>query len=367
MRPIWIVTTLCLLLITACSPKKGEPPRIRPVVVETVELTKKRPPLSFSGFSKSEKSINVSFRVPGLIDKLPIKVGEQLEVGQLLAKLDAQDYQLKLEEEQAALESALAEGRKASAQYQRIKTLYESESASRDELDQARAAHEGAIAAIEKNEALVEQAQKELSYTTIYVERRHCEVSTKDAEINENVKAGQTIATLSCGTRLEIEVAVSESSISSIYEGQEVEVIFNVLPDYPLKGKVTEVGVTAAKATAYPVTIALQEENSNIRSGMAVRVMFPLSDDVKPRMIVSLEGVGEDQQGNFVYIFEATEGDQGIAKLRRVTVGEITPLGIEITSGLKAGDQVIVAGLRYLTDGRKVKLLKYQTVPEKKL
>ena len=362
-----LMLIVCVILATSCGKRKAEPEHIRPVQTEVVELTTNKAPLYFSGFSKSEKMINASFRVPGLIVDYPLKVGDRLQKGQLIAKLDHYDYELKLEKAKAALDAAFSEDRKATAQYKRIKMLYESESASRDEFDQARAAHESARADIVRKQAQVNLADQELGYTTLNAEIDNCEVSTTDAEVNENVEVGQTVAILSCGKKLEVEVAVPESEIYNINVGDEVNVIFHIAPDIFYEGIVTEVGVTAAKATAYPVTVLLKRRSPNLRSGMAAKVVFYKDEAKEARMMVPPDAVGEDREGNFVYVFEKEEGDVGIARKRKVVVGEFYPNRMVIKSGLKPGEIVITAGLRFLRDGRRVKLLKYQTVPEKKL
>lgn len=349
-------TLLTFLTTSSCEkiPKQTQP--IRPVITETVEYTTSGPPLIFSGFSKSEKMINISFRVKGLIEKLPIRVGEKLEEGQLIAKLDDRDYVLELQRSKAALEEALADARKSSAQYKRIKVLYESESASRDELDTARAAHEAAKAAVEKAQSMVHLAEQQLSYTTIRAEGSSCEVSSKEAEINENVEAGQTVATLSCGSKLEVEIAVPENLISLIQEGEIADVTFNVMPEIKFRGTVSEVGVQSSGGTTFPVTVVLEDSHAQLRSGMAVKAMIFTKEKHEPAILVPIIAVGKEEGKNFVYIFEGENG-VGVAKKRFVKIGQIRPGNFTIESGLKPGEKVIVAGLRFLQDGRKVKLL----------
>ncbi len=348
-----------LLLFTSCNKKEAQKDPIRPVITETVGLISKAPPLYFSGFSKSEKFINASFRVGGKIEKIPIKVGESIEKGQLIAKLDDTDYQLEVQDAKASFEKAEAEARKASAQYRRIKNLYESESASRDELDTYRATNEAAKATSNTNQSRLELATKKLSYTTLYADEPYCEVSAKNAEIQENVEAGQTVAVLSCGKKLEVEIAVPETTIADIYEGQVVTIFFNALPNKQFDGIVREVGISSSGGTTFPVTVALTKKYPELRSGMAVKVKIQGKDIPYggPVIVVPIDAVGEDLSGNFVYVFVAKDKDMGIAKKVPVTIGEITPGGFVILDGIAKGDEVIIAGIRYLRDGKEVKRL----------
>lgn len=356
-----------LLFFVGCSQKKGESDEIRPVLTQIIKAYRKPPPLIFSGFSKSQKFINVSFRVGGLIEALPIKVGDQLRKGDLIAQLDAEDFVLRVQRSQAALEESLAEMRKSSAQYKRIKTLYESESASRDELDKARAAYESAKANVEQGHSELNLAKKELDYTVLRADQDNCEVSEKQVEVNENVEAGQPIATLTCGDTLEVEVAVPESEIAAIMQGDWVEVRFNTLPEEVFEGVVREVGVSSSEGAAFPVTISLFAKDDRLRSGMAVKVFFPRPlIDEKGLLIVPIEAVLQDKSGHFVYLFEEETSDLGIARKKLVEIGELLPQGIVIRSGLKPDEEIIIAGLRYLTDGKRVRRLKDKQMFEKK-
>ncbi|MCH9614676.1 MAG: Toluene efflux pump periplasmic linker protein TtgD [Chlamydiia bacterium] len=350
------ILSLLPLLLIGCTKQVEVKQVIRPVVVEKVELVDEFPPLYFSGFTKAEKFLNVSFRVPGLIQKLPIYVGDRLEPGTLIASIDSADYELELQEKEATLDAADSEARKARAQYRRIKSLYESESASRDELDQARAAHEGAKADVDQAQTLVDLAKKRLSYTKIYSEYPS-EVVSKEAEINENVKEGQQIATLTYGDRLEVEVAIPETEIVGINRGKEVEVLINALPTKIYRGIIKEVGVSSSGGTTYPVTVLLSEVHPEIRSGMAAKVVIYNKDQQK-LIFAPLPAVGEDKDGKYVFLFVPTGNELGTVKRQAVKIGQIRPNGLTILSGLHEGDEVITAGMRYLKNGMQVRRLK---------
>ena len=367
MHKLFVFISISALFLVGCAKKKDAPDAIRPVLTETLETYRDQPPLIFSGFSKSQKFINVSFRVGGLIEELPIKVGDRLYQGDLIARLDEEDFLLRVQKADAALEEALAEMRKSSAQYKRIKTLYESESASRDELDKARAAYESAKANVEQSDSELDLAKKDLSYTVLRADQNSCEVSEKYVEINENVEAGEPVATLTCGDTLEVEVAVPESEIAAIMQGDIVDVRFNTLPDEVFQGVVLEVGVSSSEGATFPVTVSLFDQDDRLRSGMAVKVFFPRPKiDEQGLLIVPIEAVDQDERGHFVYLFEEEKKEVGIARKTYVEIGDLLPQGIVIRAGLKPKQEIIIAGLRYLVDGKKVRRLKDKTMFEKK-
>ncbi len=366
MKNISIALSLACLLLNSCAKVPKIETAIRPVMVEKAQFVTKGPSLIFSGFSKSEKFIDRSFRVSGQILELPVRIGEKLKPGQIIARLDDHDYILELEKAQAAQNEALADARKAFAQYRRIRSLYESESASRDELDTARAAHEASKASVEKTTANLELAELNLSYTVIRAETCCCEISSKDAEVHENVAPGETVVTLSCGTKLEVEVAVPETQISNIKEGESVTVEFNAISNQVFQGIVHEVGPSASGGTTFPVTIKLEDAHEKLRSGMAAKVIiYTELEEKEPVIMVPIQSVADDDSGSFVFLYEPSGDQLGEAIKQHVTVGPMRPNGFVILSGVSKGDLVITAGLRFLHNKQKVKLVRNDFKPFK--
>lgn len=359
-----LILLICFLNSCAKIPKPKTP--VRPVMVEKVSLVTQGPPLIFSGFSKSEKFINRSFRVSGQIIDLPVRIGQKLKPGDLIARLDDHDYILEFEKARAAHNEALADARQALAQYRRIRSLYESESASRDELDTARAAHEASKAGVEKTTAGVEIAEQNLSYTVLRAENCCCEIAAKDAEVHENISPGETVVTLACGTQLEVEIAVPETQIAILKENQKVSVVFNTLPGEVFEGIIHEVGPSASGGTTFPVTVKLLKTPEYLRSGMAAKVIIETKlKNNRPVIIVPIESVGEDQIGHFVYIFEPIDSQRGVAIKHYVTIGDMWPSGFVIKEGLSPKQLVITAGLRFLHDKQNVKLIEKDFKPFK--
>ncbi len=348
--------TVVALALVGCKAEE-QPEKIRPVVTRVVEWSERNTTLIFPGVAKSTLESDVSFRVPGLIDEFPIKVGDELRDRDLLAALQDNDYQLELDRARSGLEEAEAEARNAVAQYRRIKALYESESASRNELDSARAAFEATRAAVAGATSAVELAVQQLSYTRLYAKDADCFVSAVYTEVAENVAAGQAIATLTCGSSLEVEVPMPEVYIAQIRQGQTGTIYFNALPDEAYAGTVTKVGVASLGGTTFPVTVELDKRADNLRAGMAATVYFDDGSKQKiPMLVVPLTAVGNDLEGTFIYVFEAGEDDTGVARRHKVEVGHLYPEGLEVRSGIEPGDRIIIAGVRFLSDGRVVKL-----------
>jgi RND family efflux transporter MFP subunit len=299
----------------------------------------------------------LSFRVAGTVQALNVEVGDQVKAGVLIAELDPVDYRLQVEETEASLERARADLRNADAKYARVRALYENRNASRDDLDAARAGAESARAQVQSIEKRLELARAQLRYTRLKAPTEGA-IAQVSVEENENVQAGQTVVLLTSGARPEVKVGVPGILISQVEEGGLVEVTFDAIPGKSFRAVVTEVGVVTGMSTTYPVTVRLEQEDSDVRPGMAAEVAFRFgSPDVGERFLVPSIAVGEDRHGRYVYLVEKEAEGMGMTRRKTVAVGELREEGLEILEGLSEGDLLVIAGISKITDGMKVRLL----------
>jgi RND family efflux transporter MFP subunit len=292
------------------------------------------------------------------VQRVAVKVGDAVRTGQLIAELDPRDYDLQMQEAKAALEQAQAQARNTASNYERVRALYENRNASRNDLDAARAADESAKAAVESSTKRYELAQSQFSYTKLTAPVDGA-IATLDCEVNENVKAGDKVAFLTSGGRLEVEVGVPEILISQVREGEQVTVTFDASPGQDFDARVTEVGIASTdRVSTFLVTVLLSSESADIRQGMAAQVAFDFtSADGRERFVVPPVAVGEDREGRFVYTVESTDGELAVVRRQTVTTGELTAEGLDILDGISDGDLLITAGIGRIEDGMTVKLL----------
>jgi RND family efflux transporter MFP subunit len=165
------------------------------------------------------------------------------------------------------------------------------------------------------------------------------------------------VASITCGSRLEVRVFVPETIISDINKDEKVQVVFDALPNERFPGEVTEVGVSSTgMETTFPVTVQLHAKEDRIRPGMSAEVFFQLSSDqLRSTLYVPPVAVGEDRQGHFVFTVESVDEKTGVVHKKTVRVGELTSYGMEIVNGLTVGEYVVTAGIRHLSDGMKVR------------
>lgn len=332
---------------------------IRPVRFAEVITTGGKRIRTFSGVAKAGTESNLSFKVAGTIQQIPVQVGDQVNQGQLLAKMDPADYQLQVQEAEAALRQAQSQARNAESNYGRIQVLYENNNASQNDLETARTAFESATAQVESIQNRLQLAELRVSYTDLKAPSEG-QIASIDADVNENVSVGRSIMTLVSGEKPEVEIAVPEVLISSVQQGSQCEIEFDALPNQRFRAIVSEVGIAPTRfATTFPVIARIDSSDSRIRPGMTADVLLTLvSQSSEQKTIIPAIAVGEDRNGTFVYVLEPSDSTYNLARRRDVIVGNLTSEGMEILSGLVEGELVATAGVHQLQDAQKVSLLK---------
>jgi len=313
---------------------------------------------TFSGVSKAGVETNLSFKVGGTINRLNVKVGDQIRAGQLIAVLDATDYNLQLDQTKAAYTQAEVQMQNARSTYDRISKLYETGSVSINDYEQAKAAYESANAGVSSVRKQVQLAEQRVKYTRLRAPIAG-RIANLNAEINENVMAGFTIITLSSGSDIEVTVGIPESFIAMVEEGGSVDVLFSSMAEVTFKGTISEVSyIVGSSSTTYPVTIKLENPSEDIRPGMTANVTINLSsEDERETILVPTVAVGEEDDENFVYVVRMIQGDTAMVHKRIVTVGDLTGNGFEISEGLEDGEMVVTAGISKLTDSLRVRVI----------
>lgn len=341
------------LLVVACSEPVVVEKKLRPVksmLVQTGSASRSR---IFSGTAQAAQEADLSFKVAGSVEQVLVEVGDNLARGALVARLDDETYRVELEQIRADAAQANAQRRSAEAEYQRVRQLYANDNASRNELDSALADAESAKASQDAAVQSARLAALNLDYTQLTVDY-DCTIAQLDMEPNENVNAGQVVATASCGEGWEVQIDVPESLIANFADGMAGVVRFPSVPGQTFAAEVTEVSIGTGSRSTFPVTLALNDTPTNIRTNLAAEAEFEFTEQSGSDNTIYLPSaaVVQDQNGTFVYVVE-THSEPGTAMLvrRNVEVGELSALGLEVLAGLQAGERVLVAGQVNARDG----------------
>lgn len=357
-RAFYLGLILSLLFIRCGGEKQAEKKVIKPVKYAAVEQLGGAIIKSFNGTSQSGAETKLSFRTSGLIVKLEVKVGDHVKKGQLLAMLDLNDLKLNLQKATASLQSAQSQVETAKSSFDRIRELYQGNSASLNDYEQARNNYSAAQAAYQNAKKTLELQGSQLDYAKIIAPTDGV-VSMVSGEINEFAAAGSPLIIINSNQNdIEVNVGVTENYISKITNGDEAEVRFTGIAEQKFKGVVSEVGFASAYTATSPVVLKLTEISKQMRPGMPVEVTFTFGDrEERSTLSVPVSAVGQDHEGTFVFVLKPLQKNTYSATKTMIETGALKNEGFVVISGIREGDYVATAGLRRLYDGMEVKLL----------
>lgn len=353
LRPAILI--YALLLFTGCA--ETEPvyaPGPRPVKTMVVEPPQSEVVRSFSGMARSSRDIALSFQVSGVLQELPVQMGQRVRAGELIARLDPKDFELKVMELEAQTAQARAAFTRAKADYERFQALFAADSVSRSELDQVRAEFETAqaqLAAVGKSLELVRQ---QLSYARLTAPMAGT-ISEVPMENFQIVQPGHPIAILSTNDDLEFEVGLPDHLIHQLQKGDASRVVFDMLPDRPFAATVSEIGITPGPVSTFPVKLRLIDPAPQVRPGMIGMARFTFAHgNSEPFAVLPPEAVfGLPSGTQAVWLVDP---DSSTVHRHSVTVGRLLPDGLQILDGLSGGEIIVIRGVHRLEEGQKVRL-----------
>ncbi len=314
--------------------------------------------------SASEKS-DLSFQVGGRVQSVAVKAGERVRAGQLLASLDASEYQIRLDSAIADLQSARARLHEAERKATSTRLLYRRNIASRQDFDSAQAAFESAGSGVQAAEAAVSLAQRDLDQTVLAAPIEGL-IADRRLEPFQEVAPGQVVLLIQSRGGVEVDVRVPETLVHEVQVGQpvEVRVAMRVFGGQAFEGSVTKLSAAAQDGNAYPATISIAAPDPRMRAGMTAYVDFRFQGSVdETGWLLPVHAIvpGEEdsdahitQREVFVFVYRP---ESSRVEKRSVRIAGMRGESVEIRDGLAEGDLVVVAGAPFLLDGQRVALL----------
>ncbi|GAB3289104.1 efflux RND transporter periplasmic adaptor subunit [Pseudidiomarina andamanensis] len=322
---------------------------VQPVKLHTVNFSDDQRLRQFPAVVEAAQVAQLAFRVGGEITEFPVKAGNEVKQGELIAKLDPTDYQLVLDQAQARFELA-------QAQFRRTENLVEQGVISPQQFDEVKSNLEVARANLETARANVRYTELRAPFAGtiahVFVERY------------ETVQPQRAIATLQMNNAIDVSIRVPEGLFARVQRNTnyQPDVIFAAAPELKFKATLKEWDTTADPATnTYKVVFTLPTpENLNVLPGMSAMVSVDaqaVSQQRDAALIVPTSALFSPstkapEHGHFVWVYDAKT--QRVNQ-REVTVRALTNRGAEIIEGLEAGEQIVIAGVHAISDKQRVR------------
>lgn len=372
---IGAVVVLALGAIVFASINAGNSDKGVKVYAEPVATRDVSQVVKASGELQPRIQVNISAHVIGKIDKLFVEEGDAIQRGQPFLRLEQEAFIAQRDQLAAQLASARTNVRQAEIsladarlKLERARRLQSEGIASREQLEAAQLAENSALLRLEEARQAVQQmqaglvkTQDDLAKTTVYapLTGRVIALNAKEGEVvvsGTMNNPGSVIGTIADMAEILAEVDVDETEIVNVKVGQEAILKVDALPGREYQGRVVEIGSSGYNRPAQPdvtffkVKVLLEDPGPELRARMSVRAEIKTAAHdralaVPIQAVVERRPEGKDEEVNVVFLVE-----NGKAVQRAVETGLSDETHVELTSGVKAGQQVITGPYRVLRD-----------------
>ena len=335
-----ILTMMVLVALYSCGEKKqtAQEQTVR-VKVQQIQTEAVNGEQGFSGTIEESSGVSLSFATMGTIKRIYVNEGQMVGAGQLIAELDPTTLQNAYTISKTSLEQA-------QDTYNRMKELHDAGSLP----EMQWISIENQLKSAKAQEAV---ARKSLGDTKLYAPSAGY-ISTKFAEVGENVSPGVPIAKLVNISSVKVKIAVPEDDIQRIAKSSSMKIVVPALGNREFSGHVTERGVSAdPRSRTYEVKATVLNHDRKLLPGMICQVFTNYMQGTTgvfiPANLVQLD----IDDKTFVWV---VNGDKALK--REITISNETAQGAQVSGGLSAGDKLIIAGQQKVSNGMKVEIVK---------
>lgn len=311
---------------------------VYPVNVDTVRAEFLSDKLNLVGIIHGYNDVPIVAEAQGKVVKVSAEVGDFKKAGSTLIQLD--DVL-----EQAAFKTAEVNYTKTQKDYNRYQALYNEKSATDAQLEGAKLALQSAQAQYISTKKAYEDTKITTPITGV--------VTSRNFNIGDFVSNHAVVAEVVDIANLKVRLNVSELDVFNLKVGDKVKITTDVYPGVTFEGKIRTISDKGDAAHTYPVEVDFSNSSVHpLKDGMFAHVIFNARSHKKELVIPrdALLGSIKDAQ---VFVVE-----NGKAQLKNPVIGKTSNNYLEVLSGLKEGDIVIVNGQNNLKENYKVKIVR---------
>ncbi len=340
------------LALSACSQEKAETKEvIRPVKVVEIAKVDDTRRLDYSGSVKSRTETSLGFRINGKVIERNVDIGDRVKPGDVLARVDANDYELAVRSAQASLMAAQKQVETTDLTRKRAEQLFAKNFASKSQLEAQTLAYEQAVSSRDAAASSLEQAKNQVAYTDL-TSGLNGIVTAINADVGQVVGTGTPVVTVAVDGEKEVQIAVPETDIAQFSIGKSVQARFWSDKALVLDGKVREVAGSAdLQSRTFAVRVSLPAD-PRILLGMTATIEAKV-DNANPSISIPLSALAQKDGAPAVWLVDR---GAGTVHVRPVKVADFSDDGVRVAEGLHPGDVVVAAGTQFMSENLKVKL-----------
>jgi membrane fusion protein, multidrug efflux system len=327
-------------------------PAPRPVRTISVEKREAGTPLTFTGLIEAEDEVSVAFRISGRLLENNGKLGDRVQAGQLMARLESQNELNTLRQAQAGLAAAQGQLTQARNHFERQQTLLAQGWTTRANYDVATQAQQTAQSQVDAAEAQLHTAHDLVSFTELKADAPGV-ITATGPSAGEVVQAGQMIARLARKDGRDAIFDVPAQLLRSAPSDPQITVSLTDDPAVTAHGRIREVAAQANPVTrTFEVKVGLTDPPPAMRLGATV--VGRLETNAGPIIDIPATALTRINQQPAVWIVDPSTNTVSI---RNVDVLRFDQARVVVSQGLDTGEIVVTAGVQALHPGQKIRLL----------
>lgn len=368
-RTLILPAVVLCICVSGCghqSPPQKQPLPVRTAVVRNVTVGNA---LRYSASIVPYSQVDLAFQSSGYVAGVRqvssasggtrnIDQGDWVKKGTVLAVVSQQNYDDKLSQAKAQLAGMQAQHLKDKLSFDRISTLYSTQSATKPELDSAQAQLDASAAQVAAAQAQVSEAQTALGYCSLqapfdgWIVKRSVDVGSFVGPATNGFAIADT-------RTVKAVFGVPDTSISRVRIGQSQTITTDALPR-TFTGRVTAISPSAdPKSRVFSVEVSIANPKDELKSGMIASLSLDGAPLPRSVMAVPLSAIIHDPQraNGFAVLTAQGDGEIESAQLRPVDLGDVYGDMIGVNGGLKFGERVVTAGATLVKSGDQVRLI----------
>jgi len=348
----FVLPVFALVLASCDREPDAAAPIARPVRTVTTAKSETQMPVTLTGRIEAEDEVSLAFRISGRLIENPGRLGDRIEAGQLVARLESQNELNSLRAAQANLAAAQGQFTQAQNQFDRQDTLLKQGWTTRANHDQAKQALQTARSQVEAAEAQLKAAHDLVSFTELKADAPGV-LTAVGPTAGEVVQAGQMIVRVARQDGRDAVFDVPAQLIHTAPSDPQITVSLADNPSVTARGRVREVAPQADPVTrTFEVKVGLTDPPQAMRLGATVNGRMEIQS--LPLIEIPATALTKYNSQPAVWIVDPTSQTVSI---RNIEVLRFDQAQIAVAQGLDRGEIVVTAGVQALHPGQRVRLL----------
>ena len=388
---------VALSLATACEKEQSKPRKIEaPVHIETINFFVPGIGLRYSASILPDRQVTLSFRIAGFVDWIlqvrgadgrdhNVGIGDAIKQGAVLARLRQKDYDLRVSERESQLEelrrseraarsqlaAAEAAAAKAGDDFARASTLFATQSVTKPEYDTAIAQRDATRAQVEAARAQVEAAVARINTSEVTAGQANLDradtqlaapfdgyITQRQVETGAFVPPGSPAFSIADLSSVKAVFGLPDREVANLRTGVRLTVTSDALAGHEFRGTVTAISPVADSNTRlFPVEVVLPNPQRVLLAGMIVSLSLGSGKEQSLLAAPLTAIVRSKEPGGFAVVVVEDHNGHMRVQLHRVTLGRTYGNQIEVMTGVRQGEKVVVSGPSMLNDGDAVRII----------